>query len=72
MLFSKVPLHCNNCGDLFIATFQQYDGRVCSEDCWRQLGDKRACSVMGRVIECRIFTSKKAYEVWIQAKERGE
>ena len=47
-LFSLVPVHCNNCGDLFITNFLQYDGRFCCTRCANEFKVRRAASVLGK------------------------
>ena len=34
--FSEVPVHCNNCGDLFVTVFMEYDGRFCCYGCSKE------------------------------------
>ena len=46
-LFSKVPVHCNNCGNLFETSFHEYDGRVCCKACNEEMNKKRTASIMG-------------------------
>lgn len=65
-LFSKVPVHCNNCGNLFMTDFSQWDGRFCSApNCAKEFQRKRAAATLGE----EYFTKKEeGNENRIQAK----
>ena len=47
-LFSLVPVHCNNCGDLFMTNFHEYDGRFCCPPCALEFNEKRTASALGK------------------------
>ena len=46
---SKVPLYCNNCGNIMMTDLRSYDGRFCCRDCMVEYEEKRAAVVMGKV-----------------------
>ncbi len=46
-IYSKVPLHCNNCGGIMMTDFRSYDGRFCCEECKTDYELKRAVSIIG-------------------------
>jgi len=48
MLFSKQRVFCNICGDEVETDFRNYDGRVCSLDCYKELEWRKTLSIMGK------------------------
>lgn len=49
MSFSKQLVFCNCCGEEFYTNFLEWDGRVCSKDCWDKLNLIRTYSTIGQV-----------------------
>jgi len=46
-LFSKVGMYCNVCGLIFLTDFTSYGGRVCSDECQKELTLRRSCAILG-------------------------
>ena len=46
-MIGLVPVHCNNCGDLFTTKFARYDGRFCCNACDEEFIAKRFASSRG-------------------------
>lgn len=46
--FSRVSLYCNACGLIFHTDFHEYDGRVCSKECWIELNMRKGYSFIGQ------------------------
>ncbi len=46
-LFSKVMMCCNLCAKPFLTTFNSYDGRFCTKECFDEYKFRRATCILG-------------------------
>lgn len=54
MIYSKIKLFCNNCGEEMVIEWIRLMGReykVCSSNCIKEIELKRACSIMNSEYE---------------------
>jgi len=47
-LFSKQKVFCNICGTEFLTNFFEYEGRVCGQECYKELDWRQTLSLMGK------------------------